>query len=1159
MKKIFILLVAFMATMPVLAYDFLVDGIYYNISSGKVYVTNGSTKYLGDVIIPASVTYNDNTYAVTAIGSQAFYGCSSLTSVTIPSSVTYINSDAFRYCSSLTSITIPNSVTSISSYSFADCSSLTSVTIPNSVTSIGSNAFAYCTSLTSITLPNALKTISDNLFKGCSALSSVEIPNSVTKIQTAAFMNCSYLATITIPNSVQYIDNEVFAGVKGLLVYCEGTTPASISSNVIDQSAMFVVPNPDVYKAQWGVYASQIVANNYLLEKDVTITAHAEKSALHQALGLDVLKQTYKLKVRGSINSYDIMMIRNQMPLLRELDLSEATIVANAYEYTKGYCSKDYTITTQSFTGTGTKILKAILPNNLKAIEAGAFNSIIGEIVITSNDVRTIPANAFYDCSGLTTVTLPDSLETIGAYAFQATGLRAITLPANVSSLGAGAFAGMRSSDNNYYYPSSTSNAEESYRATSNAAFSEGDRLDRCVVGSLREVTIPKNSKLKTIPSRAFEGNGSLTKLNILGDSITTIEDVAFRGCALDTLILPPNLKSISTLSFGDCSGLKYIVMPKSLTEVPANAFIRCTNLKDIQFSSKLTSIGHHAFADCTNLSNVDIPGLVSQIGDYAFKDCNVKSVHSYLFDPFTIGQNTFSPYANANATLYIPNVEDTEMKYLYDTQWSQFLNRVRLDKDFEYEDFYTQGDLTIGSGDDPIKGEPDAEIKPGSGLVVEDGSTQQNLGTITLHGNHGDWASILAGCNLNVDTLILKIKVKGNKWHFFGFPFKIKMSELKADGKFVVYEYDGKVRADRDTTGWKKILDKQSLLLPGKGYIFQFNFQGEKYFSIKVSKPNFCQMMETIKILLHPSAKPNNKHWNYLSNPFFAYYDIDDLNYTGPITFWDVEAGTYKSLRPGDDVYFLSPYEAFFLQNIEENEAELTFSKEKGMTKKQKDEKKKDKDKPKKAPAKVTVNNSRSIINLTLTNGVNADETRVVINEQAMLGYDLGYDAAKFMTTENNVPQIFSYDAAQTMCAINERPMANGTVDLGIKIPTAGTYQIVATRMDTALYLLDRQENITHNLQNGNYYFEASAGMNTTRFALVRTPQHAPTDLENVEQTTIQATDKGLLVTGNANIQVYTVAGLLITEGELSGLVPLAPGVYMVVNNGITSKYVIK
>ena len=64
MKKIFILLVAFMATMPVWAYDFLVDGIYYTISSDKVYVTNGSSKYVGDVVIPASVTYNDNTYAL---------------------------------------------------------------------------------------------------------------------------------------------------------------------------------------------------------------------------------------------------------------------------------------------------------------------------------------------------------------------------------------------------------------------------------------------------------------------------------------------------------------------------------------------------------------------------------------------------------------------------------------------------------------------------------------------------------------------------------------------------------------------------------------------------------------------------------------------------------------------------------------------------------------------------------------------------------------------------------------------------------------------------------------------------------------------------------------------------------------------------------------
>lgn len=87
------------------------------------------------------ITFNAN---LTSIGDYAFYGCSGLTSITIPNSVTSIGNWAFRGCSGLTSITIPNSVTSIGEMAFYGCSGLTSITIPNSVTSIGDYAFADC-------------------------------------------------------------------------------------------------------------------------------------------------------------------------------------------------------------------------------------------------------------------------------------------------------------------------------------------------------------------------------------------------------------------------------------------------------------------------------------------------------------------------------------------------------------------------------------------------------------------------------------------------------------------------------------------------------------------------------------------------------------------------------------------------------------------------------------------------------------------------------------------------------------------------------------------------------------------------------------------------------------------------------------------------------
>ena len=158
----------------------------------EVLYDNNYKNLTGSVTFPASIRDNSMEFQVTGVGDYAFYGCSGLTSVTIPNSVTSIGDGAFYECSGLTSISIPNSVTSIGLGAFYGCSSLTSPVY-------NAHVFAYMPTSYSgaYTIQDGIESIAGGAFYGCSGLTSVTIPNSVTSIGEGAFYGCSSLTTIT--------------------------------------------------------------------------------------------------------------------------------------------------------------------------------------------------------------------------------------------------------------------------------------------------------------------------------------------------------------------------------------------------------------------------------------------------------------------------------------------------------------------------------------------------------------------------------------------------------------------------------------------------------------------------------------------------------------------------------------------------------------------------------------------------------------------------------------------------------------------------------------------------------------------------------------------------------------------------------------------------
>lgn len=184
-QKVILIAMGALVCPDALAYDFEVNGIYYNvlsISSRTCGVTYGENQYTGDIVIPETVTYNGSEFTVTSI-----YGDF------------YEEKGAFSNCK-ITSVILPNSITDIGRYAFSGCPYLITVKIPDNVNSIGEEAFYNCTSLTYIAIPGDVRTIGHSAFFNCTSLRELEIKDGNYELEFGTTTSSSSYATLAFSN-----------------------------------------------------------------------------------------------------------------------------------------------------------------------------------------------------------------------------------------------------------------------------------------------------------------------------------------------------------------------------------------------------------------------------------------------------------------------------------------------------------------------------------------------------------------------------------------------------------------------------------------------------------------------------------------------------------------------------------------------------------------------------------------------------------------------------------------------------------------------------------------------------------------------------------------------------------------------------------------------
>lgn len=654
-------------------------------------------------------------------------------------------------------------------------------------------------------------------------------------------------------------------------------------------------------------------------------------------------------------------------------------------------------------------------------------------------------------------VKLPSGLTTINDNAFYASFITAIDLPSTVDKIG-------------------------------HCAFMES---------LIEEVTLPENycktayhnNEVGRTFNQVFRYCRALKTVTCNSNYITLLSDSYFEGClTLTGFTMPESVTKVAQWAMldtwhNDCGDLR------NITHVYRDAFTRSAvttvNMPNLEYFE--SNYNAATFYQCQELTSVSLgEKFTNFVMSSSFAECpKLKTVK--LHCPTVVGFNsTFSTTYMPNMTLQVPNY--LVNNYKVDANWMKFGNIEGFSTE-DYEWVHLSKSLTLGARQ-RMEGRPNVYINPNLIFKIA-GESAQNYGTFRLHSQLYDrqYDQIMSTCpNVDVTQSILHVYTRFTssgyaQWHMISLPFDIKVSDINVpDGSFAIRYYDGEHRAANGTTGnnsWKNY-EADDVIPAGTGFIYMSSSNVWSNFPSN-GKGNqlFSTLAHTTSLAENPAEKPADKGWNLIGNPYQCYYNAKYMDIEAPITTYSADRygnAVYTAYSLTDDDYILRPNEGFFVQAPDGVES-VTFALAGKQTVST----------PITSNAKAVMMSraavNRQLVDITVSGDERSDRARVVINDAASMDYELTRDAAKMM---GGGLQVYTTDNNGTQYAINERPMADGEVTLGLIVPEDGTYTFALTRCNAkSVTLHDMETGTETDMTAENYTFSAAKGTQQGRFML--------------------------------------------------------------------------